>query len=243
MTSKTFLFLFAFFSALLFSFNSFAKDFSLKNQSQVKAIYNESLNNKSSNPWHITNLYSKEDDSFFIPYHLWSGSNWDGNKNSENCMHEVKNKWIFQALNFKKGNGERKMKLSAPENYKIPDGDKVVKAFKVESRRNYQYYICHKNGLARIYDGRFDKAGVLNELDGKECKFPAGFGWKINEPKDCSKQHPKQTKIVEIIFDNNFILKKLSYTYEKKEGRKTRLKNDYYEYEPKKGRTLHKKYK
>ena len=138
MTSRTFLFLFAFFSALLFSSNSIAKDFSLKNQSQVKAIYNESLNNKSSNPWHITNLYSKEDDSFFIPYHLWSGSNWDGNKNSENCMHEVKNKWTFQALNFRKGNGERKMKLSAPEDYKIPDGDKVVKAFKVESRRNYQ---------------------------------------------------------------------------------------------------------
>ena len=35
----------------------------------------------------------------------------------------------------------------------------------------------------------------------------------------------------------------MSYTYEKKEGRKTRRKNDYYEYEPEKGRTLHKKYK
>ena len=103
MTSRTFLFLFAFFSALLFSSNSIAKDFSLKNQSQVKAIYNESLNNKSSNPWHITNLYSKEDDSFFIPYHLWSGSNWDGNKNSENCMHDVRNKWVF-----KRGDRERK---------------------------------------------------------------------------------------------------------------------------------------
>ena len=65
MTTRTFLFLFAVFSALFFSSNSIAKDFSLKNQSQVNAIYNESLNNKSSNPWHITNLYSKEDDSFF----------------------------------------------------------------------------------------------------------------------------------------------------------------------------------
>ena len=78
MTSRIFLFLFAVFSPLLFLSNSIAKDFSLKNQSGVKAIYNKSLNNKSSNPWHITNLYSKEDDSFFIPYHLWSGSYWDG---------------------------------------------------------------------------------------------------------------------------------------------------------------------
>ena len=87
--------LYAAFLALFFCSNSLAKDFSLKNQSQVKAIYNESLNNKSSNPWHITNLYSKEDDSFFIPYHLWSGSSWDGNKNSENCMHDAKKKMGF----------------------------------------------------------------------------------------------------------------------------------------------------
>ena len=91
-------------TTVMFSFNSVAKDFSLKNQSQVKAIYNEALKNKSSNPWHITNLYSKDDNSFFVPYHLWSGSSWDGNKNSENCMHQVKNKWTFQALNFRKGN-------------------------------------------------------------------------------------------------------------------------------------------
>jgi hypothetical protein len=238
MTTRTFLFLFAVFSALFFSSNSIAKDFSLKNQSQVKAIYNESLNNKSSNPWHITNLYSKEDDSFFIPYHLWSGSNWDGNKNSENCMHDVRNKWVF-----KRGDRERKNRVSAPMDYKMPESGKIVKTFQVENRRNTQNYVCHEKGLARIYDGRFDDAGVLSELDGKECKFPAGFGWRLDESQDCSDSSPKETKVVELIFDENFILKKMSYTYEKKEGRKTRRKNDYYEYEPDKGRTLHKKYK
>ena len=40
-----------------------------------------------------------------------------------------------------------------------------------------------------------------------------------------------------------FILKKISYTYDIKKGRITRRKNDYYEYEPDKGSTLHKKYK
>ena len=225
MKSRLHFFLLTVSSVLLFSFSSIAKDFSLKNQSQAKTIYIQALKNKSSNPWHLTNLYSKENDTFFIPFHLWSGAKWNGNKNVENCMHEVDSKW-----SFKRGDRVRKNRLSAPIDFKAPDTGKVVKTFKVENRKNKQHYICHEKGLARIYDGRFDSAGVLNELDGKECKFPAGFGWKINESKDCSELSPKQTKIVEIIFDNNFLLKKMSYTYEKKQGRKTRRKNDYYEY-------------
>ena len=63
--------LFSVVSAVLFSFNSVAEDFSLKNQSQAKTLHSNALNNKSSNPWHITNLYSKEDDSFL--YHITFG--------------------------------------------------------------------------------------------------------------------------------------------------------------------------
>ena len=118
--------LFSVVSAVLFSFNSVAEDFSLKNQSQAKTLHSNALNNKSSNPWHITNLYSKEDDSFFIPYHLWSGSSWDGNKNTENCMHDVRNKWVF-----KRGDKERKHRVSAPVDYKMPDVYKIISTFQV----------------------------------------------------------------------------------------------------------------
>ena len=223
---------------LLFSFNSFAKGFNLKNQSQAKAIYVEASKNKSSNPWYFTNLYSKENNSFFIPYQLWSGSKWNGNKNIENCMHNVKNKWVF-----KRADRERKNRVLAPVDYKVPDTDKIVKTFKVENKRTTQHYICHEKGLARIYDSRFAEAGTLKELKGKECKFPAGFGWKIAVSTDCSKSSPKETKVISLTFDNNYILTKMSYTYEKKEGRKTSRKNDFYEYEPNKGRVFYKKYK
>ena len=125
----------------------------------------------------------------------------------------------------------------------MPESSNIITTFQVENRRNTQNYVCHEKGLARIYDGRFADAGFLSELDGKECKFPAGFGWRLDEAKDCSNSSPKETKVVELIFDSNYLLKRMSYTYEKKKGRKTRRKNDYYEYEPEKGRTLHKKYK
>ena len=57
------------------------------------------------------------------------------------------------------------------------------------------------------------------------------------------KNSPKATKITELIFDRDFILQKMSYTYEKKKGAKALRKDDYYEYVPNKGRVLHKKLK
>ncbi len=110
-------------------------------------------------------------------------------------MHEVRNKWVF-----KRGDRERKHRVSAPVDYKMPDSGKIIKTFQVENRRNTQNYVCHEKGLARIYDGRFDDAGVLSELDGKECKFPAGFGWKLDEAKDCSNSSPKETKSCRVYF-------------------------------------------
>tara|TARA_Y100001935_G_scaffold142133_2_gene117489 strand:+ start:13831 stop:14292 length:462 start_codon:yes stop_codon:yes gene_type:complete len=153
-------------------------------------------------------------------------------------MHEVKNTWIF-----KRGDRERKQGISAPVIFKKEGSSKIVRTFKTENRKNYQHYVCHEKGLARIYDQRFEQTGELDSLDGKECKFPAGFGWKVGETQDCSKKSPKAAKITELIFDENFILQKMSYTYEKKKGAKTLRKDDYYEYVPNKGRVLHKKLK
>ena len=153
-------------------------------------------------------------------------------------MHKAKNTWVS-----KRGDRERKQRISAPVDFKKTGSSEAVKTFKSENRKNYQHYICHEKGLARIYDQRFEQTGELDSLDGKECKFPAGFGWKVWQTQDCFKNSPKAAKITELIFDKDFILQKMSDTYEKKKGAKTLRKDDYNEYVPNKGRVLHKKLK
>ena len=100
-------------------------------------------------------------------------------------MHAVRNTWVF-----KRGDRERKQRISAPVDFKKEGLAADVKTFKSENRKNYQHFICHEKGLARIYDQRFEQTGELDSLDGKECKFPAGFGWRVNETQDCSENSP-----------------------------------------------------
>ena len=218
------------------SFEVAATEISIKKQSEAVSAFAKASQTKSSDPWHLSNLYDSASGSFFIPYHLWSGATWDGRKSVENCMHAVRNTWVF-----KRGDRERKQRISAPVDFKKEGLAADVKTFKSENRKNYQHYICHEKGLARIYDQRFEQTGELDSLDGKECKFPAGFGWRVNETPDCSENSPKATRITELTFDKDFILKKMSYTYEKKKGAKALRKDDYYEYVPNRGRVLHKK--
>ena len=224
--------------AFTFSFGALALEVSIKKQSDAKSTFAKASKTNSTNPWHFSNLYDDASNSFFIPYHLWSGAKWNGKKSTESCMHKVKNTWVF-----KRGDKERKQRISAPVDFKKAGSSKALETFKSENRKNYQHYICHEKGLARIYDQRFEQTGELDSLDGKECKFPAGFGWRVGKTQDCSKNSPKATKITELIFDKDFILQKMSYTYEKKKGAKALRKDDYYEYVPNKGRVLHKKLK
>ena len=224
--------------SVAFSSKAAASEISIKKQSEAESTFAKASRTKSSNPWHLSNLYDSTSGSFFIPYHLWSGATWDGNKSVENCMHAVKNTWVF-----KRGDRERKQRISAPVAFKKEGLAGDVKTFKSENKEKYQHYVCHGKGLARIYDQRFEQTGELDSLDGKECKFPAGFGWRVNETQDCSENSPKATRITELTFDKDFILKKMSYTYEKKKGAKALRKDDYYEYVPNKGRVLHKKIK
>lgn len=224
--------------SVAFSFEASASEVSIKKQSEAESAFAKAAQITSSNPWHFSNLYDDASNSFFIPYQLWSGATWDGTKSVENCMHAVKNTWVF-----KRGDRERKQRISAPVDFKKKGSAGEVMTFKSENRKNYQHYICHKKGLARVYDQRFEQTGELDSLDGKECKFPAGFGWQVDETRDCSENSPKATRITELTFDKDFILQKMSYTYEKKKGAKALRTDDYYEYVPNKGRVLHKKLK
>ena len=70
-------------------------NFELQTQNDIDRLVSESSGQTDPDPWHFNNLYDSSSKSFFIPYHLWSGADWNGKKSTENCMHRVKNTWKF----------------------------------------------------------------------------------------------------------------------------------------------------
>jgi hypothetical protein len=227
--------------AFTFSFGALGSEFSIKKQSDVKSASTKASKTKSSNPWHFSNLYDESSGSFFIPYHLWSGAKWGGIKSIEKCMHLTNTTWKYTNARNKKSKG----KITSPVKFTHPSSGKVLQTFEWKGKRGSQNLICHGKGMARIYDFRFEKAGLLDSpiLNGTECKFPAGFGWKIGVSQDCNPKAPKQTTVTELKFDKNFNLVKMIYTYTEKEGFSAKAADDYYEYVPNKGRVLHRKLK
>ena len=218
-----------------------AEKYKLASKSDVTKLAETVGSQSASNPYHFINLYDASSDSFFIPYQLWSGAKWDGVKSVEKCMHKANTTWTY----FNPRNTKSKGKIISPVKYPHPSSGEVFQTFEWKGRKGSQNYICHSKGLARIYDHRFKKAGLLDSpiLNGTECKFPAGFGWQIGVSQDCNPEAPKQTTVTELVFDENFNLVKMKYTYTEKEGFSAKAADDYYEYEVGKGRVLYKKLK
>ena len=218
-----------------------AEKYKLASKSDVTKLAETVGSQSASNPYHFINLYDASSDSFFIPYQLWSGAKWDGVKSVEKCMHKANTTWTY----FNPRNTKSKGKIISPVKYPHPSSGEVFQTFEWKGRKGSQNYICHAKGLARIYDHRFKKAGLLDSpiLNGTECKFPAGFGWQIRVSQDCNPEAPKQTTVTELVFDENFNLVKMKYTYTEKEGFSAKAADDYYEYEVGKGRVLYKKLK
>ena len=218
-----------------------AEKYKLASKSDVTKLAETVGSQSASNPYHFINLYDASSDSFFIPYQLWSGAKWDGVKSVEKCMHKANTTWTY----FNPRNTKSKGKIISPVKYPHPSSGEVFQTFDWKGRKGSQNYICHSKGLARIYDHRFKRAGLLDSpiLNGTECKFPAGFGWQIGVSQDCNPEAPKQTTVTELMFDENFNLVKMKYTYTEKEGFSAKVADDYYEYEVGKGRVLHKKLK
>ena len=218
-----------------------AEKYKLASKSDVTKLAETVGSQSASNPYHFINLYDASSDSFFIPYQLWSGAKWDGVKSVEKCMHKANTTWTY----FNPRNTKSTGKITSPVKYTHPSSGEVFQTFEWKGRKGSQNYICHAKGLARIYDHRFKKAGLLDSpiLNGTECKFPAGFGWQIGVSQDCNPEAPKQTTVTELVFDENFNLVKMKYTYTEKEGFSAKAADDYYEYEVGKGRVLYKKLK
>lgn len=125
----------------------------------------------NTSPWHIRHLYNCQEQRLFIPYQLWTGAQWNGDKYA-NCMHPADN------LNY------RKRKLTGPVDWKNlrtgeierlwhqtrPDG--VVKHFK-----------CHDKGIGKRHDSRKPNYVYWDY----RCSFPAGFDWQLRKQRHCLK--------------------------------------------------------
>ena len=152
----------------------------------------------NSGPWGITNLYDCETQTLFIPYQLWTGSSWQGNKQAD-CMHLTGSFFVVD--------GESETTIKGPEDWLNPTtglNQQIWIRDKVDGSKT-QYFGCHEKGIGRVYDSR----GTRYYKPGR-CKFPAGFGWKIGKRRYC-----KQTSISisELKFDQNYRLEHIIFKW------------------------------
>ena len=213
--------------------------YELQTKNDIDQLITKSRGKPAPGPWHFNNLYDESSNSFFIPYHLWSGAEWDGNKSTDNCVHKIESMWEFTDA---KGR-QRKSKILSPRGYTSPKTGETFETYEWKNKKGSQHLICHKKGLARVYDFRFERAGIINSpvLNGTECKFPAGFGWQLGVPEDCNPEAPKQTTLTKMTFNEDLNLVKIAFTYTEKPDFSARAADDYYEYVVGKGRVLHSK--
>ena len=60
----------------------------------------------SSNPWHISNLYDCGTRALYVPYHLWTGAEWDGSRDTAaSCMHAAATEFNVNGTSVTRING------------------------------------------------------------------------------------------------------------------------------------------
>lgn len=172
---------------------------------------------KSDSVWNIGNLYDCESRELFIPYQLWTGANWDGNKDAP-CMHPADTVFIV--------NGKSMTTIKGPKKWENPRTGKTETIWSREKTdgSKQQYFVCHKKGIGRVYDSRGPRY-----WDRGRCKFPAGHGWKLTERRYCKRT---SIEITRISLDEDHNLSDLEFKW----WTKSILSNKY-RYAPNKGMT------
>ena len=133
---------------------------------------------KTKSTWYIGNLYDCEDKSFFIPYQLWSGAKYDGNK-SNSINHTVDSSIDFQyredkppktrALSIK--GALPWINLQTGEHYKIYKREEYKKKY-----TKNEYFIFSDYGIGRIFDNKgyqYELTKKDRYFTGKNIKAPA----------------------------------------------------------------------
>jgi len=123
--------------------------------------------------WHISQLYDCSTRSLFIPFQLWTGAAWSGDKTAP-CLHEADSRFNV--------NGNSWTTISGPIQWIHP---RLGTTYRVWSRDKVdgsktQLFGCHEKGIGRLYDSRRDRV-----YEPGRCKFPAGFGWQLFKKRDC----------------------------------------------------------
>jgi hypothetical protein len=147
--------------------------------------------NKNNSAWSIANLYNCKTRTMFIPYQLWSGEEWNGDKDAP-CMHKANTSFYV--------NGESGTTIKGPKQWTNPKTGNELEVWHRDkmSGRKQQYFTCNDKGIGRVYDsrkgGKYYKHGM--------CKFPAGYGWEIGNKRKCKHTKIEITKI-DLDSDNN----------------------------------------
>jgi len=177
---------------------------------------------KSNKPWHISNLYDCKTQSFFIPYELWSGAEYKGYK-ANSINHQVSKQ--TQTAHYGKSGRLSYSNLSITGTTKwTNDGDnKFFDIYTRDSDGKIQYFIANDMGIGRVYDDR----GNGRYFSGTNIKFPAGYGWELNEARSSSYEVVKNgrtkyrnttIKIINMKFTNKNELHRITFEWYPKDG-------------------------
>ncbi len=147
----------------------------------------------SKDPWHISNLYNCVSQELFIPYQLWTGAIWDGDKNA-NCMHAANSRSLLDSPG--KGYAKGEVIIKGPIQWTDDVSGEIRNVWqRTRSTSNTQkYYVCHPRGIGGIHNVKRPWVKWVRGL----CHIPAGFGWKIGQKRTCIKT---TIEIIDIVLD------------------------------------------
>ena len=178
---------------------------------QVANIECKKLTKINHSPWHINNLYDCKTKTWFIPYQLWSGAKYSGNK-KESISHKVNG---TKYVAYKNHNGyNRDIEISGTIK-KLNEANNIVydayiKKFYKKGLNNYktQYFVANHMGIGRIYDTRYGFYPIVG------IKFPAGYGWELNKIREINSGERKRGIIItNITLNSSNELDRITYKW------------------------------
>jgi len=156
-------------------------------------------------PWHISHIYDCLTKELFVPYQLWSGAEWNGDKQAS-CMHEVNQSTPLTRLGDDSQSGDTIIR--GPILWEDPRTGEKLKVWerRLDNYNSLKYYACHKRGIGIVHNLNKPHINYIRGL----CRAPAGFGWKIGQRRTCIKT---TVEIINVTLDENGDLDSLTTDY------------------------------
>lgn len=169
---------------------------------------------KNTLAWHIDNLYDCSTNSFFIPYQLWSGAKFDGNKTTSK-NHQVDN---ISHASYNKSSKLKPIHIKGTQKWINKETDEenniYIRTNESKGVKKVQYFVANDMGIGRVYDDR--RGGRY--FSGTGIKFPAGYSWKLGEKRaavDTQNAENRKTEIeiISMVFNDNQELKSITFNW------------------------------